>query len=211
MANPAEVEQGSEEWHALRAQRITGSQFCDVLGSANARASYAKQIVAAIISGKPKIQAKAKSLEWGHANEPLAREAYEIETGEFVEESGFIIHPRFDFVGVSVDGLVGQLGTIEIKSPYDQAVHIETLLSGMPDEHKAQVQGGLWVTGRKWCDFISFDPRQAEPYQLYIERIHRDDVYIARLESHCLQFWAEVQGIVKKIEASTAARHLKAA
>ena len=83
-------------------------------------------------------------------------------------------------------------GCLEIKCRLT-ANHIETLkLGDMPPEHMAQVQGQLLMTGRMWCDFVSFDPTLPENAQLFIERIERDDEYIARLEVEVALFLDEV-------------------
>ena len=70
----------------------------------------------------------------------------------------------------------------------------------MPEEHAAQVQGCMWLTGRKYWDFVSYDPRMPEPLRLYVQRIERDDAYIAELESEVVKFLAEVAERVAKIQ-----------
>jgi hypothetical protein len=62
----------------------------------------------------------------------------------------------------------------------------------MPDEHRAQVQGQMWITGRQWCDFVSFDPLMPEPLQLHIQRINRDPGFIADLEAKVTFFLQQV-------------------
>ena len=75
----------------------------------------------------------------------------------------------------------------------------------MPDDHIPQVQGNLMVTGRQFLDFISYDPRQAEPYRLYVQRITRDDEYIEKtLLPGLLAFWGDVQRMVKAIQEKAA-------
>jgi hypothetical protein len=130
-------------------------------------------------------------MQWGTEQEPAARAAYERVTGTSVEETGFVAHDTL-LAGCSPDGLVDWDGLIEIKCPYNSANHIETLLRGMPDEHIPQVQGQMWITGRQWCDFVSFDPRMPEPLQLHIQRINRDPGFIADLEARITIFLQQV-------------------
>jgi hypothetical protein len=132
-------------------------------------------------------------MEWGTATEPFARAAYETQRGLMVDEVGFVPHPITEWVGGSPDGLVGDDGGIEIKCPHNSVVHVETLTGGMPSEHRAQVQGLLWITGREWWDFISFDPRMPEKMRLYIERVKRDEDYIAKLVDEVTKFLDEVE------------------
>jgi hypothetical protein len=134
---------------------------------------------------------------WGTEQEAAARAAYEQRTGIEVEETGFVAHDVL-YAGCSPDGLVDWDGLIEIKCPYNSAVHIETLLGGMPADHMAQVQGQMWITGRQWCDFVSYDPRMPEPLQLYVQRIHADPKAIADLAFGISAFLKEVG---EKVEA----------
>lgn len=206
------IEQRSDEWFQQRAGKITASRFADAIAfnaktgkPTAARQTYMRTLVAEILSGRPRHSVGSQAMTWGTEAEQFAREAYELETGLVVTEAEFTVHYAHDFIGGSPDGLVGQDGLIEIKSPHDEQVHINTLLNGMPDEHKPQVQGNLMVTGRAWCDFISFDPRQAERYRLYIQRVHRDNQFIEEvLLPGLLSFWSEVQVMVRKIEERAA-------
>ena len=124
---------------------------------------------------------------------------YEAATGAMVEQVGFIKHPTLQMVGCSPDGLIDEDGGYESKSPFNSVNHIWTLLEGMPEEHMAQCQGGMWITGRKWWDFQSFDPRLPQPFCRYAQRIERDDKYIAALESEVIAFTAEVAEMVKRL------------
>lgn len=189
--------QGSEEWLAERAGHATASRFSDVLakiktGEAAVRRNYRLQLVTERLTGIPAESYQNAAMAWGTEQEPFARAFYEAETGDMVEQVGFIKHPGLAWAGASPDGLIGTDGGIEIKCPFQSSVHVETLQSGMPSEHKAQVQGVMWVTGRKWIDFISYDPRMPEKLRLYVQRIERDDAYIAELEKSVSAFLSEV-------------------
>jgi hypothetical protein len=147
---------------------------------------------------KPEVTSDA--LQHGIDSEPLAIGAYEWETGETVEPSGFIVHPRLDYVGCSPDGLVGSAGGIEAKCPHNTGIHIKTIISGeMPSHHIPQVQGCMWVTGREWWDFISFSPVMPAPWDYFIKRIYRDDKYILSLKLDCIQFENDLQDAMKAV------------
>lgn len=206
------IDQRSEEWFEQRAGRITASRFADAISinkktgkPTAARDTYMRTLVAEILSGRPRHSVGSQSMAWGTEAEQFASEAYELETGLVVTDAGFTTHYQYDYIGGSPDGMVAADGIIEIKCPHDEQVHIGTWLAGMPDDHMPQVQGNLMVTGREWCDFISYDPRQAEPYRLYVQRIERDEEYIGQtLLPGLMQFWCEVQGMVKAIREKAA-------
>lgn len=128
----------------------------------------------------------------GTDNEPVARLRYELETGNDVEECGFFAHPDI-MAGASPDGLVNDDGLLEIKCP-NSATHIETLRKRkVPSQYYWQVQGQMWMTGRQWCDFVSFDPRLPENAQYIRIRMDRDDKAIAELEEEVKEFLQSVE------------------
>lgn len=206
------IEQRSDEWFQQRAGKITASRFADAIAfntktgkPTAARQTYMRTLVAEILSGRPRHSVGSQAMTWGTEAEQFAREAYELETGLVVAEAEFTVHYAHDFIGGSPDGLVGKEGLIEIKCPHDEQVHIGTWLDGMPSDHMPQVQGNLMVTGRRWLDFISYDPRQADQYRLYVQRIERDDQYIEEtLLPGLLSFWSDVQHMVKAIQEKAA-------
>lgn len=198
------MNQGSPEWLAQRAGHCTASRFKDVLakiktGESASRRNYRIQLVTERLTGRPCDSYSNTAMEWGTTTEPFARAAYEGARTVMVDETGFLLHPEVPYVGASPDGLVGADGGVEIKCPYQSTVHVETLEGGMPPEHRAQVQGTLWVTGRAWWDFISFDPRMPAHLQLYVERITRDEDYIATLAAEVTKFLAEVDAMVRRL------------
>lgn len=210
--------QRTQDWFAQRAGRITASRIGDVLAFSaggvylsgkrkgqpkevkplKARVDYIHQLAAERITGRAKNQVRADALEWGKEWEPVAKNAYEEQTGVLVRDVGFIVHPIYEFIGASADFLVGGDGGGEIKCPKDQEVHLATWETGLPQEHIEQIQGGLWVTGRAWWDFVSFHPYFPPRRALYIQRVPRDDQYIIQMEEACLSLEAEVRAIVKK-------------
>lgn len=192
------MNQGTPEWLAARAGHVTASRFCDVMarlkggGEAATRRTYKLQLVTERLTGLPCETYKNVAMEWGTQTEPFARAAYETERGLMVDETGFLLHPSVKWVGGSPDGLVAADGLVEIKCPHNSVVHVESMSGGMPTEHRAQVQGLLWITGRQWADFISYDPRMPAKMQLYVERVTRDEDYITKLAAEVAQFLVDV-------------------
>lgn len=193
-------EQRSVEWLYERVGKVTASRFKDVMAKlktgapAKAREDYVWEIVVERLTGKPSEHYASAAMQHGIDNESLARATYEARTGALVTQAGFVHHPEIEGVGGSPDGLVDADGGMEAKCPFNSAIHLRTILDGMPDEHVAQVQGLMWVNRRQWWDFVSFDPRLPKPFDIYVQRIPRDDAYIARLE-------AEIRGFLKDVDA----------
>lgn len=184
--------QGSEEWLAARCGCATASEFSAVLakGQGKTRGAYLRRVVAEMLTGKPCETYRNAHMDRGQEQEPRAREEYEAQTGEFVEQVGFIRHESLP-IGCSPDGLIGTDGGAEIKSVIP-TVQLDTILTGgYPSEHRAQVQGSLWLTKRAWWDFCSFSPDMPENLRLYIFRVERDEEYIARVEAEVTAFVRE--------------------
>lgn len=202
-ASAPTAEQGSPAWLAERVGHCTASRFKDVMdflksGKEGAkRAGYRMELVVERLTGSATEHYVNDFMAWGTENEPMAIMAYEAHTGAMVARKGFIHHPTVPMCGGSVDGLVGEDGIIEIKCPAT-GTHIKTLL-GAECEHLPQIQGYLWIIGRKWCDFISYDPRLPDGLQLYIQRIARDDDYVSELAGNVFQFLAEVDELHQRL------------
>lgn len=198
--------QGTAAWLFERVGFCTASRFKDVMAKLKSgkpsekRESYMMELVVERITGQPQDHFTNSAMQWGTDSEPLSRMAYESATGALVEEVGFIKHPTIPLCGGSPDGLIGDDGGWESKSPYNSANHLYTLLDGMPAEHMAQIQGLMWLTGRKWWDFQSFDPRLPAPLNRYCQRIERDDKFIAILEAAVIAFNAEVAEMVNRLK-----------
>ena len=192
------ADQRTIEWLQERVGHCTASMFAAVLdvtkkGTEGAkRRNYRTKLVVERIIGEPVGNYVNTAMEWGTQQEASARMAYEASTGAMIEEVGFLHHTSMKWVGGSPDGLIGKDGMIECKCPFEPAVHVTTILK-QECEHLPQIQGLLWITGRQWCDFVSFDPRMPTGLQLYVKRIKRDDDYIAELGAAVIAFLAEVE------------------
>lgn len=201
-----DITQKSDAWHNLRMGRFTGSRFADVLAKSKrdgkplkARDDLIWTIATERIQGYQEQGVSSYSLQWGVDNENFAREAYELKTGEFVDEIAFIQHSELDCVGVSPDGLIGTEGGIEIKCPKSPQIHLQRFLYGVPEEYIPQLQGFLWVTNRQWIDFVSYDPNTKESLKLLIIRVNRDESFIANLQKEVLIAEEEVNVLVNQL------------
>jgi putative phage-type endonuclease len=192
-----EIIQGSDEWKALRLGKVTASRVSDVVartktGYGAGRANYMAQLIAERLTGTVAEAYTNAAMIHGTECEPEARAAFEFYQGVTVKEVAFVPHPKIDQAGCSPDGLVGDDGLVEIKCP-NTATHLETLLGqAVPSKYEVQMQFQMACTGRKWCDFVSYDPRMPENMRLFIKRLPRDDKRISELESEIAAFLLEM-------------------
>ncbi len=176
-----EYEQRSEEWFAARLGVPTASSFGRLItptGKPSASAdAYIDELIAEKITGKRIEIPTTYAMTRGTEIEPEARKNYEFINDCQVFEVGLCLHDEID-AGASPDGLVGDDGLLEIKCPLAHT-HIGYLREGkLPPKYNAQVQGQLWITGREWCDFMSYHPDM----KIFIVRVERDEKYIQVLE-----------------------------
>ena len=142
--------QGSDEWHKERAARLTGSNFAAAMGI---NPYQSRQKLYRQLTGEdPRFEGNEMT-EWGVDHEDDAVHAYEASQGVFVDKTGFHVHPEYDWLGVSPDGLVGDMGLIECKCRFNQELWEE-----VPAHYMAQIQGQLVTANRLWCDFVSWAP-----------------------------------------------------
>ena len=199
------IEQGTPEWFAMRLGKVTASRITDVLakvktGEAVTREDYRTELVVQRLTNQPSETFTNPAMEWGVEQEPMARIAYEAQANVFVEQVSFVEHPTIEWFGCSPDGLVGEDGLLEIKCPSSKN-HIKYLLGGKPPaKYVPQMQCQMAVTGRKWCDFVSYDPRLPEDLQLFVVRLERDVSFIMSMEEEVDKFLKEVNVMVNKLK-----------
>lgn len=194
-----DIEQGSPDWHRLRAGVPTASCFDQILakgkGGAESltRSRYLRTLAAERITGEPGEQFETDAMKRGKAMEAQARDFYALMHSDIEPELiGFV---KNGVAGCSPDALLGNNGIIEIKTKRGDIL-VEVLLKNqMPQEHVAQVQGSLWVTEREFCDFVAYWPG----LPLFVKRCYRDEAYIAALAKEVERFDAEVAEIVEKV------------
>lgn len=197
----AEAPQQTQEWLDQRAGHITASRISDMLagGEGLSREKYKTQLAIERLTGKPlKDGFKNSHMERGNLLEPEARELYCFLYGVDIEQTGFLRHPRIEWLGASPDGLiVGDNGLIEIKSPLPH-VHVGYLLNKcIPRKYLLQMQLQMAVTVRMFCDFISYCADMPPRLRLLVIRFRRDNALIAELETEATLFNAEVESLAE--------------
>lgn len=196
-----ECPQGTPQWFAARCGKITASCFADAISVCQKKSAsrnpgdptavaerYAADLAIERISGHQHGEPpKAWVLERGHEMEVAARRLYEAR-GAFVTEAGICVTDDGVF-GYSTDGLVDDDGLIEIKAPIDSTKIVAMWQTGDTSEYDHQMQGGMWITGRKWCDFIMYVPDLASiGRDLFVKRVYRDDAFIDAMVAGLVKF-----------------------
>ena len=210
-----ECAQGTSEWFAARCGKITASCFADAISRCSRKSGardvgdptavaerYAADLAIERISGQMHGEPpKAWVLERGHQMEAAARMHYEARTGAFVTEAGICVTDDGLF-GYSTDGLVDTGGLIEIKAPIDSAKILHILATGDTSEYDHQMQGGMWITGRAYCDFLMYVPDLAPVGKdLFVKRVLRDEAFIDDMVLRLAEFDKLVQANVAILRA----------
>lgn len=189
--------QGSNEWFDAKRGIVSASHFKEVLNKKTGRGLYMRKVAAERLTDQTEETYTNTAMQNGVDTEFEARECYEYIYHEKVVQVGFV--KMSEWVGCSPDGLIGENGLAEIKCPLG-STHIDYITKdAMPLVYVPQVQGQLWVTGRKWCDFISYNP-YFKYRPLWKKRIHRDVEYIKALEAATNVFINELKELIAKIE-----------
>jgi predicted phage-related endonuclease len=193
-----DCDQRSPEWFAAKVGRLGGSGAKDMLatiksGEAAARRDLRVRLAAERITGVSQEDDYINAaMQRGIDLEPVARAAYEVASGYLVRQTGFLSHTEL-LAGCSLDGDVDDFaGIVEIKAP-KSATHLGYLRAQcLPPHYLPQVLHNLWVSGARWCDFISYDDRFPEPLQLFVHRVPRDEFQIVIYERTVRAFLSEV-------------------
>lgn len=195
-------EQGTTEWHMDRLGKVTASRVSDVMMKPTTAGyqNYMAQLVCERLTGNPTEMHVTAAMQHGTDTEPQARAMYEIETGNEVEETGFVPHPTLAMAGASPDGLVGDAGLLEIKCP-QPATHIRTLTGADIDrKYLLQMHWQMECTRREWCDFVSFCPSLPPEMQMHLRRIEVDAELIEEMREAVTTFLAAVDAKVAELQ-----------
>ena len=195
-------EQGSPEWFEARRGCVTMSEVDSVLAKgrgktpSKARQSYMLTLAGEILSGEIEEPATSRSLERGRIMEAEARDYYAFLKDCEPRKVGFLKRGQ---VGCSPDSLIGDEGLHEIKTKAPK-YHLQVVLDDvLPEEHKPQCMGALWIADREWIDFQSYWPKLPP----FIKRVYRDEPYIAELAAAVAQFLDELNELTEKLRRYT--------
>jgi predicted phage-related endonuclease len=203
--------QRSDEWRAARVGRLTGSRAAAMMakiksGEAAARRNLRIGLALERVTQRPYERAfTTRVTQQGIDCEPMALGMYEARMGCIVERTGFLSSGPV-MVGCSLDGHINDFeGIIEAKCP-ESATHLEYLRTRkIPDDYRWQCIHNMWVSGARWCDFISFDPSFPTDLQFLCVRLERKEEEISAYQRDAERFLAEVSVEVGEIQKLRAA------
>jgi putative phage-type endonuclease len=199
--------QGSAEWLAIRCGALTGSRMYEACAKGkrgdyySARADLLNEKLIERLTGQAVQHFVTDAMQWGTMHEDDARILYETYSGNLVIECAYFQHPTIARSGASPDGLSGEDGVIEIKCP-TTGVHLETILSGeIPERHAWQMAWEIECSGRKWADFISYDPRLPGDLAYFCKRYTPDPAFLESLRDEARKFLAELDALEARVRA----------
>jgi len=203
------IEQRSEAWFELRKGKITSSEIHKIMGErglSETAKSYLLEKVVEFYDGYSE-PAVGKALEWGTELEPIAIEHYQGLKQVQVDKASFV--PYNDNYGGSPDGLIGKEGVIEVKCPYKSANHFKHGLikdavsfKKIAPNYYWQCMSNMICTGTKWCDFVSYDPRVKEGFEMFIFRLELDEQEAENVKERLKVAVEYMETLKKDIEAS---------
>lgn len=189
-----DCEQGSDAWFQCRLGIPTASMFATVMakGEGKVRSKYMRELAGEIITGEPAESFTNGHMERGKAMEDDARRLYAFVEDAELTRVGFV---RNGLKGASPDSLIGKNGGLEIKTalPHIQIDRLER--DRLPPEHKAQVQGNIWIAEREFWDFVSYWPK----LPMFKTRVYRDEEFIKEMAGEIDRFNDELADMVYRI------------
>jgi putative phage-type endonuclease len=201
----ANAAQDDADWIAQRAGKFTASRAGKLMartknGPAASRGELLTLLAVERLTGQCVPTYSNAAMYRGVELEAEARDAYAFATLAVVEECGFIACADLPNCGASPDGLIGDVGLLEVKCPSNMEKHLDALRSGAHAvEYRWQLQHQLMVTGRQWVDAVSYDPRWPDDLQLAVTRVYRDEDAIKELRAAIVQADAEVEATVSEL------------
>lgn len=188
-----EIEQNSPEWYEIRRGKFTCSTLSDLFMDKKTKGynEAINKVVFERLTGEMPESYVNDYMRRGSELEPLAREKYELETFNSVRQVGFIEYS--EWFGYSPDGLIEDNGLIEIKCPKFSTLIDFALNKKIPKEYEYQMQGGLFVSEREWCDFVMFHPKM----QILITKVYRNEETIKSIQEVLEQ---SVEEAIKRID-----------
>lgn len=192
--------QRTDAWLSARCGCVTASNLGRVMAKTKSehvsatRKNYMMELLCQRLTGKNDTSFTSTAMQRGIDLEPLARKTYILNQFDAkVTEVGFIPHPTIHFFGASPDGLVNDDGLLEIKCP-NTSTHLDTLITREPKhEYLLQMHAQMLCTGRRWCDFVSFDNRLPDNLAYFVTRIHQNNALAVEIEKEVTLFLLELE------------------
>ena len=201
-------EQLSGAWLQAHRGCVSGSYMKAVLdftmkgAPGSTRTTYLKVKIAEMLTARVESDNYvSREMLDGLEREPAAKTAYQLEEDVLLEEVGFALHDGIPRFGGSLDGLVGDYGFVEIKCPKPGTHQAWIRSRAVPPQHLAQINSYFSISGRAWCDFVTFCPLVPKPMQVMTIRVPRDENAVAKIEAAVWKFNAEVDAAIEELRS----------
>jgi predicted phage-related endonuclease len=188
---------------------VTASRIKDMMTGGRSKSqefgltalTYARELALERIGMELPDNSGSNATDWGNDHEWQAIQVYEQnQLVEVHSQQEFQTHPEFPQVGGTPDGLIGKHGGMDVKCPWNITNHMKNVLENEQlKQYTYQFHGYMWITGRDWWDFVSFDPRYPKELQLHVHKVERDQDTIDKIEERYLKFEHIIQGYVDSL------------
>jgi predicted phage-related endonuclease len=191
------IEQGTDNWLNLRSGKFTASSIKNLFAK-ETTAAYQNEIYRVVferLTGK-RVESEYQSayMKRGQELEPHARTRYELITFNKVDNGGFF--EMTEWAGASPDGLIGEDGILEVKSPAFGTMIKYLIEKKLPNEYYYQVHSQLLITGRQWCDFVAFHP----DLETLVIRVNADKAVMAEINKKIKESILKVKETLKLLK-----------
>ncbi|WP_375675965.1 lambda exonuclease family protein [Bartonella sp. CL42QHWL] len=207
------MEQRTAEWFQARLGKVTASNVYNILSKTakglptSKYEDYKTKLMTERLIEEISQSYTTPAMQWGIEHEENALREYEFIYDAEVTRCGFIPHPKMEMAGASPDGLIGEDGLIEVKYP-QSTTHLRFFMyDEIKPEYHAQMQFQMACTGRKWCDFMSYNPNfvgKSTGLRMKVKRVHRDEKHIEEINKAVEIFLGEIEQEMQKILAKAA-------
>ncbi|MBB5074080.1 exodeoxyribonuclease (lambda-induced) [Bartonella callosciuri] len=207
------MEQRTAEWFQARLGKITASNIYNIISKTTKGTPTSKyeeykiKLITERLTGEISPSYETEDMRWGIEHEKDALQEYSFIYNADIIKCGFIQHPTMEMAGASPDGLIGEDGLIEVKCPRS-VNHMRFFLDDkIKPEYLAQMQFQMACTGRKWCDFVSYDPRftdQSFHLRMKVKRVHRDEKQITCINEAVETFLEKIEREIKQLSIKAA-------
>lgn len=198
-------------WLEARCGKLTASRMADAMDflkngqPSQKRSDLIRDLLAERYTGASVRHYVTDAMAWGIEKEAEAKAAYEAHTGALIADCGLFDHPEIDMFAATPDGLIGSDGLIECKAPTTPKFVRWVMNGTVPDEHRPQMAAQLLCTGRKWVDFVAFDPRVRDPSRrLFVRRFEPEVEYLEKVKQAAITFLAEVDSLWEQLTTRAA-------
>lgn len=201
----SEIEQGSQEWHEARLEKVSGTRVSDAIGTSIKQDSLINELIAELLTGEQRELVQSAAMRLGSEAEEFAIQEYEQETGYITEEVGLCISDDYEWLVSSPDRLIRNdagkyTRAVEVKSPNPETAVKYIRNDEIPKEYLGQVYGYFLVNSDlEELDFVVYSPKFSNQYRLWIKTVRRSDLDLDSVKEKIIKFRERWEAALKKL------------